>query len=82
MTAIKSFRESQNLKQEDFAKIINVSTVNYSKKENGAVKFSLKEARLISQYFKKPIEDIFFAEEVSKNEPLQLNCTARGRERK
>lgn len=69
MTAIKNFRESQNLKQEDFAKIINVSTVNYSKKENGIVKFSLREARLISQYFNKPIEDIFFAVEVSKNEP-------------
>ena len=75
MTAIKNFRESQNLKQEDFAKIINVSTVNYSKKENGIVKFSLREARLISQHFNKPIEDIFFAVEVSKNEPLQLECT-------
>ncbi len=77
MISIKNFRESQNLKQEDFAKIINVSTVNYSKKENGIVKFSLREARLISQHFNKPIEDIFFAEEVSKSEPLQLEYTTK-----
>lgn len=70
MTSIKHFREMQNLKQEDIAKIIDVSAVNYSKKENGLVKFSLAEARAISQYFKKPIEAIFFDCEVSKNEPL------------
>lgn len=70
MSSIKTFRETMGLKQEDFAKIINVSTVNYSKKENGAVKFSLNEAHLIAAHFDKPIETIFFAHEVSKNEPL------------
>lgn len=68
MSSIKAFRESLGLKQEDFAKIIDVSTVNYSKKENGVVKFSLNEARMISSHFKKPIESIFFTCEVSKNE--------------
>lgn len=71
MSSIKTFRESMGLKQEDIAKIINVSTVNYSKKENGAVKFSLNEARQISEYFRMPIESIFFAHEVSKNELLK-----------
>lgn len=70
MSSVKIFRESLGLKQEDFAKIINVSTVNYSKKENGVVKFSLNEARRISEHFNKPIETIFYAHEVSKNEPL------------
>lgn len=70
MSSVKAFRESLGLKQEDFAKIIHVSTVNYSKKENGGVKFSLNEARLISKHFNKPIEAIFFTSEVSKNEPL------------
>lgn len=69
MSSIKNFRESMNLKQEDIAKIIGVSTVNYSKKENGIVKFSLPEARLISEHFKHPIEKIFFADEVSIKEP-------------
>lgn len=71
MSSIKTFRESMGLKQEDIAKIISVSTVNYSKKENGAVKFSLNEARQISEYFRMPIESIFFAHEVSKNELLK-----------
>ncbi len=66
MTTIKEFRKSLGLKQEDFAKIIHVSKVNYSKKENGKVKFSLNEAFLISNYFKKPIESIFGEINVSK----------------
>lgn len=69
MSAIRKFRESLGLKQEDFAEIIHVSKVNYSKKENGKVKFSLDEAFLISNYFEKPIETIFSNEEVSKSEP-------------
>lgn len=69
MNSVKAFRELIGKRQEDFAKIIGVSTVNYSKKENGMVKFSLDEAKKISLYFHKPIEEIFFANEVSKNEP-------------
>ena len=55
MSAVKKFRESVGLKQEDFAAIINVSKVNYSKKENGKVKFSLDEAFMISKHFNKPV---------------------------
>lgn len=70
MTAIKQFRESVGQTQEEFASIINVSQVNYSKKENGKVKFSLNEAFQIANHFNKPIEAIFGNMEVSKNEPL------------
>lgn len=42
-----------------------VSKVNYSKKENGKVKFSLNEAFLISKYFGEPIEAIFGDGDVS-----------------
>lgn len=68
MSAIKKFRESIGQTQEDFAAIIHVSKVNYSKKENGKVKFSLKEAFLISNHFNKPIEAIFGNGEISENE--------------
>lgn len=68
MSAIRRFRESLGLKQEDIAEIIHVSKVNYSKKENGKVKFSLNEAFLISNHFEKPIETIFGNDEVSKIE--------------
>lgn len=59
MSAIKQFRELVGQTQEEFAAIIHVSKVNYSKKENGKVKFSLDEAFMISNHFNKPIESIF-----------------------
>lgn len=68
MSAIKKFRESEGQTQEEFASIIHVSKVNYSKKENGKVKFSLNEAFMISNHFNKPIEAIFGHNEVSKND--------------
>lgn len=66
---IRNFRETLGMKQEEFAKIINVSKVNYSKKENGKVKFSLNEAYAFSAHFNKPIETIFGNKEVAINEP-------------
>ncbi len=68
MSEIKKFRESLGLRQEDFAEIIHVSKVNYSKKENGKVKFSLNEAFLISNHFGRPIETIFGTGAISKIE--------------
>ena len=68
MSNIKKFRESMGQTQEEFAAIIHVSKVNYSKKENGKVKFSLNEAFLISNHFNKPIEVIFGSNELSKIE--------------
>ena len=69
--SIKVFRENLGLRQEDFAKIIGVSKVNYSKKENGSIKFSLAEAHKIAEYFNKPIEAIFYDYKVSKNENVK-----------
>lgn len=68
MFAIKKFRESLGMTQEEFADIIHVSKVNYSKKENGKVKFSLNEAFIISKHFNKPIESIFENNKVSISE--------------
>lgn len=68
--AIKQFRESQKMSQDEFADIIGISKVNYSKKERGLVKFSLNEAYQYSQYFRKPIEVIFGCAEFSQDEPL------------
>ena len=67
---LKALRKARGLTQEEFANIISVSKVNYSKKENGKVKFSLNEAFQIANHFNKSIEDIFGNMEVSKNEPL------------
>ena len=66
--SIKAFRKDMGLTQGDFAEIIGVSKVNYGRKENGTIKFSLNEAYKIAKYFNKPIEVIFYDHEVSKNE--------------
>ena len=59
MSGIKKFREDLGLTQDEFAAIIHVSKVDYCKKENGKVKFSLNEAKMISKHFGLPIETIF-----------------------
>lgn len=61
-------REQENIKQEEFADILNMSLCNYNKKESGKIRFSLIEAKIIADYFGKTIEEIFFANQVSKVE--------------
>lgn len=68
MSRLRDLREEKGLKQEDMAAVINTSLPNYCKKENGEIKVSLIEAKIIADYFKKSIEDIFFNCEVSKTE--------------
>lgn len=58
---IKAVREEKHLTQEDIAHIIGTSTVNYSKKEAGSVRFSLEEARKLAVFFELSIEELFFA---------------------
>ena len=40
----------------------------YHKKEQGNVPFTLEEAKIIADYFKKDINDIFFENEISQME--------------
>ena len=65
MNKLKQVRLALGLKQSDMAKIIDVSLPNYCKKENSQVKISLSEAKRISAYVHKPIEEIFFVEDNS-----------------
>lgn len=43
----------------DMAKVIDQSIANYSKKENGKVKFTLSEAFKIADFLDEKVEDIF-----------------------
>lgn len=70
MGKVKELRESKGIKQEEMAKITEMSTANYSKKENGVVKWALSEAKIIADFFDKSIEEIFFDDEVSKIETI------------
>lgn len=58
--SIKNLRKEAKLKQVCLAKRLGVSTATYSKKERGAIKFSLNEAYELAQIFNRSIEEIFF----------------------
>lgn len=60
MNKLKELRESNKIQQKQMAKLLGISPSNYLKKESGTVRFSLIEAKKISDYFKIPIEKIFF----------------------
>lgn len=63
---LKILRRKIGVTCDDMAKILGLKTRGaYNKKENGDVPFSLDEAKIISNYFKKTIEEIFYNNEVS-----------------
>ncbi|QCH27959.1 helix-turn-helix transcriptional regulator [Clostridium tyrobutyricum] len=72
-TIIKNLRLKNNLSCEEMANLIGVSKASYSKKENGLVKFSLVEAKVVADIFKKSIEEIFFNSEVTENETIKIS---------
>jgi putative transcriptional regulator len=65
---IKELRELNDMRQRDMAKLLSISPCNYSKKENGNIRFTLEEAKTIADYFNKDIEEIFFESKRSKME--------------
>ena len=68
MNRLKEFREKAGKRQNEIAAIINVSLPNYCKKENGDIRVSLLEAKVLSEYFNASIDDIFFDNKASKKE--------------
>ncbi len=58
---LKEIRKNKNISALELAKLIGLKTINaYYKKENETIKFSLKEAKIISDYLKMSIDDVFF----------------------
>ncbi len=68
MVKVKEIRLNSNVKQEKMAEILDMSVANYSKKENGYLKWTITEAKKIADFFGKTMDEIFFANEVSKND--------------
>lgn len=63
---LRWLRQEHGLTCEDMAKLLGLETkAAYSKKELGRTKFTLSEAKKISDVLGLKIEDIFFANEVS-----------------
>ena len=61
---LREIRNNRNISALDMAMVLRLQTrTAYYKKESGIIKFSLKEANLISKYLDMTIEDIFIYEE-------------------
>ena len=56
---LKELRVSKNILGEETAKLIGVTKATYSKKENGIIKFSLEEAKIIAEKMGMQIEEVF-----------------------
>ena len=65
---VEELRRQLGLKQEDFARAIRVSRQTVSSIENGKYNPSLELAFAISDFFGKPLEEIFIYERGADNE--------------
>ena len=64
---LRDIRKERKVSAVELANVLGLETKTaYYKKENGTVKFSLEEARMLSIYFKKSIECLFYGENDSK----------------
>lgn len=63
---LRSLRISKGIPAEKLAEVLGLETkAAYYKKETGSVKFTLTDAKKIADFFKMPIEEIFFGDELS-----------------
>lgn len=62
---LKAYRKLNNVNQSDIANLLNITLTSYSHKENGKTKFTLEEAKTISDFFGLSIEEIFFNNNVN-----------------
>jgi DNA-binding XRE family transcriptional regulator len=65
---VRELRIQRNIPAATLIDLLGISKVNYLKKERGIVRFSLSEAKKISDFFAMSIEEIFFDSCVSKIE--------------
>ena len=67
-TELTRLRRYFGYTQQDMADLIGVRLRTYINKEKGISQFKLKEMFLISDKFKKPIEEIFLPEDFMPHE--------------
>jgi len=66
---LREIRNQRGISALEMAKLLGLKTAAaYYKKESGLIRFSLKEAKIISEKLRKPVEEIFFDDEVSVTE--------------
>lgn len=66
---LRTIRNNKSVSAIEMAELLGLKTAAaYYKKETGAIRISMSEARIISERLNMSIEDIFFADEVSVTE--------------
>ena len=68
MSKIRRLREKRHLTQAEMADYLGMSLANYGKKENNQIRFSINEAKRLSDFFGLSIEQIFFDDKFSEIE--------------
>lgn len=64
MTKLFYYRKLAQLKQRDMAKILNITTQNYSQKETGKRPFKAKEMTTIRDYLSNKIDNYLTIDEL------------------
>lgn len=65
---LRKIRTERGIRLKECADVIGVQEACYCKKELGDLKFSLEEAKALAEFFKLPVEVLFFKEKSSKME--------------
>lgn len=63
---LKGLMTEKNVTQQELAEILEMSITTLNFKINGKSDFSIKEAKKVSKFFDKPIEEIFYTDEINK----------------
>lgn len=64
---LKEMRQAKNVSVETLSDLLGLETKNaYYKKEAGRIKFSLKDALILSKFFGVSVEDLFSEDEIEK----------------
>lgn len=60
---LRRLRREKNVPVNELKSLLNLKTdAAYYKKERGAIKFSVEEAKIIAEFFSMPIEIVFLKE--------------------
>lgn len=84
--SIREVRLNKGIRSKTISDLIGIKRITYYKKETGAVKFSLDEAKKIADFMGMPIEEVFFAEteieEIEKGDDENVTEDARATNRR
>ncbi len=56
MLRLKDLREDRDLKQEEIAKILNISQTNYSKYELGKINIPISSLKKLAEYYNTSVD--------------------------